>query len=199
MNLTRRQQEVYAFLRDYFGEQGTAPSYEEIRRQLGLSSLSTVHKHLKQLERKGYLRSPWGSQKRALRLAEHGRPSVTLPLLGTVAAGLPIEAVEVPDQVEVPESLLRGGECFALRVRGDSMIEDGIHDGDLILIKKQETAETGQTVVALVEGEATVKKFYRRGKQVELRPANPEMKPITVAADKVKIQGVVIGLMRKYK
>jgi repressor LexA len=79
------------------------------------------------------------------------------------------------------------------------MIEDGIHDGDIILVKKQETAETGQTVVALIEGEATVKKFYRRGKQVELRPANPEMKPITVAADKVKIQGVVIGLMRKYK
>jgi len=124
---------------------------------------------------------------------------VTLPLLGLVAAGSPIEAVEVPDRVEVPESLLRGGECFALRVRGDSMIEDGIHDGDIILVKKQETAETGQTVVALIEGEATVKKFYRRGKQVELRPANPEMKPITVAADKVKIQGVVIGLMRKYK
>ena len=199
MNLTQRQQEVYAFLRDYFGEHGTAPSYEEIRQELGLSSLSTVSKHLKQLERKGYLRSPWGSQKRALSLAEHGRPTKTLPLLGLVAAGTPIEAVEVPDQVEVPESLLSGGECFALRVKGDSMIEDGIHDGDLILVKKQETAETGQTVVALIEGEATVKKYYRRGKQVELRPAHPEMKPITVAADKVKIQGVVIGLMRKYK
>jgi len=199
MNLTQRQKEVYAFLQEYFGEHGTAPSYEEIRRQLGLSSLSTVHKHLKQLERKGYLRSPWSSQKRALSLKEHGRPSVSLPLLGTVAAGLPIEAVEVPDQVEVPESLLRGGECFALRVRGDSMIEDGIHDGDIILVKKQATAETGQTVVALVEGEATVKKFYRRGKQVELRPANPDMQPLTVPAGKVQIQGVVIGLMRKYK
>ena len=199
MNLTRRQQEVHSFLNEYFEEQGTAPSYEEIRQGLGLSSLSTVFKHLKQLERKGYLRSPWASQKRALVLVGRGRPAVTLPLLGAVAAGEPIEAVEVPDQVEVPEGLLRGGECFALKVRGDSMIEDGIHDGDLILVKKQETAETGQTVVALIEGEATVKKFFRRGKLVELRPANPEMEPITVPAEKVKIQGVVIGLMRTYK
>ncbi|OGP59019.1 MAG: repressor LexA [Deltaproteobacteria bacterium RBG_13_61_14] len=199
MNLTRRQQEVYSFLEEYFEEQGTAPSYEEIRQGLGLSSLSTVFKHLKQLERKGYLRSPWASQKRALALVGRGRPGVRLPLLGAVAAGEPIEAVEVPDQVEVPESLLRGGECFALKVKGDSMIEDGIHDGDLILVKKQESAENGQTVVALIEGEATVKKFFRQGKLVELRPANPAMEPITVAADQVKIQGVVIGLMRTYR
>ena len=157
MNLTKRQQEVYTFLKEYFQEFGTAPSYEEIRRRLGLSSLSTVYKHLKQLERKGCLRSPWMSQKRALSLVGLGRPAVALPLLGLVAAGSPIEAVEVADQVEVPESLLRGGECFALKVRGDSMIEDGIHDGDLILVKKQESAENGQTVVALIEGEATVK------------------------------------------
>ena len=199
MNLTRRQQEVYGFLKSYLEEYGTAPSYEEIRRQLRLSSLSTVRKHLKQLERKGYLRSPWMSQKRALSLVAHGRPSVSLPLLGAVAAGAPIEAVEVPDQVEVPESLLRGGECFALRVKGDSMIEDGIHDSDIILVKKQESAENGQTVVALIEGEATVKKFYRRGKQVELIPANPAMETMVVEAGKVKIQGVVIGLMRKYR
>jgi repressor LexA len=199
MNLSKRQKDVYAFLEDYFREFGIAPSYEEIRGHLGLSSLSTVHKHLKQLERKGYLRSPWASQKRALSLVEHGSPSVAIPLLGMVAAGEPIEAVEIPDQVDIPQGLLRGGECFALRVKGDSMIEVGIHDEDIILVRKQETAENSQTVVALIGDEATVKKFYSRGKKVELRPANEAMEPITVDADKVEIRGVVIGLLRSYK
>jgi repressor LexA len=198
MNLTMRQRDVYSFLRGYMEEFGTAPSYEEIRRGLGLSSLSTVHKHLKQLERKGFVNSPWASQKRALRLIEHGQPSVPIPLLGYVAAGKPIEAVEIPDQVEAPPGLLRGGECFALRVKGDSMIEEGIRDGDVILVKKQPTAENGQTVVALIDGEATVKKFYLNGKTVELRPANPDMKPIMADAETVTIRGVVIGLIRSY-
>jgi repressor LexA len=198
MNLSRRQKEVYDFLEGFFQEFGTAPSYEEIRQHLGLSSLSTVQKHLKQLERKGYLRSPWKSQKRALSLVEHGSPSVAIPLLGMVAAGEPIEAVEIPDNVDVPESLLRGGECFALRVKGDSMIEDGIHDGDIILVRKQERAENGQTVVAIIDGEATVKKFYSKGKKVELRPANETMEPIIVDAEKVEIRGLVVGLMRNF-
>ena len=198
MNLTRRQREVYSFLREYFDQFGTAPSYEEVRRGLGLSSLSTVHKHLKQLERKGYINSPWSSQKRALSLIEHGSPSVSIPLLGYVAAGRPIEAVEVPGQVEVPESLLRNGECFALKVEGDSMIEEGIHDGGTILVKRQPTAENGRTVVAIVDGEATVKKFYLSGDKVELRPANAAMKPILVDASAVTIRGIVIGLIRSY-
>lgn len=198
MNLTVRQREVYSFLKRYSDRYGSAPSYDEIRFGLGLSSLSTVHKHLKQLERKGYIQTPWSSRKRALSLVEHGNPSVTIPLLGYVAAGRPIEAVELPDQVDVPQGFLRGGECFALRVRGDSMIEDGIHDGDTILVKKQEVAENGQTVVALVDGEATVKKFYMRGDKVELRPANAAMKPILVDAAAVGIRGIVIGLMRSY-
>jgi repressor LexA len=197
-NLTRRQKEVYRFLRDYFRSNDTAPSYEEIRDGLGMHSLSTVHKHLKQLERKGFLRSPWGSMKRALSLVEQGRPAWSLPLLGMVAAGEPIEALEVPDMIEVPPSLLRGGECFALRVKGDSMIEDGIRDGDIILVKKQAVADTGQTVVAVIEGEATVKRFYRRGNKIELRPANPAMRPLLVQPEAVEIQGVVIGLVRKY-
>ncbi len=198
MNLTRRQSEVYQFLDEYLREHGTAPSYEEVRDHLGIRSLSTVQKHLKQLERKGVLRSPWKSRKRALSLVEHGSPAVSVPLLGMVAAGEPIEAVEVPDQVDVPEGLLRGGECFALRVKGESMIEDGIHDGDIILVKKQESAENGQTVVAMIGDEATVKKFYRRGKTVELRPANPDMEPMMVNAKELSIRGVVIGLLRSY-
>ena len=129
---------------------------------------------------------------------EYGSPSVSIPLLGYVAAGRPIEAVELPDQMDVPQGLLRSGECFALRVKGDSMIEDGIHDGDTILVKKQEVAENGQTVVALVDGEATVKKFYLRGDKVELRPANAAMKPMVVDAEAVQIRGIVIGLIRSY-
>jgi repressor LexA len=124
---------------------------------------------------------------------------VSVPLLGMVAAGEPIEAVEIPDNVDVPQSLLRGGECFALRVKGDSMIEEGIHDGDIILVRKQERAENGQTVVALIDNEATVKKFYRKGKSIELRAANPDMEPIMIEADKLEIKGVVIGLLRSYR
>ena len=199
-NLTKRQKEVYEDLKHYFREHGTAPSYEEIRWGLKLRSLSTVHKHLKQLERKGYLSSPWGSQKRAMSLVEIGGRSVTLPLLGMVAAGEPIEAVEIPEEVEIPEGLMRGGECFALRVRGESMIDEGIKDGDLILVKRQETADNGQTVVALVDNdEATVKKFYRKNHTIELRPANPEMEPIFLEAGRVHVRGVVIGLMRSYR
>jgi repressor LexA len=199
MNLTMRQKEVYSFLKEYFERYGTAPSYDEIRLRLGLSSLSTVHKYLKHLEKKGFIHSPWASQKRALSLTEHGEPTINIPLLGYVAAGKPIEAVETPDQIYVPPALLQGGECFALRVKGDSMIEEGIHDGDTILVKKQETAENGQTVVALIDGEATVKKFYLTGDKIELRPANAAMKPIIVDAGSVKIQGILIGLMRRYK
>lgn len=132
-------------------------------------------------------------------LVEHGALSVSVPLLGYVAAGRPIEAVELPDQVDVPEGFLRGGECFALRVKGDSMIEEGIHDGDTILVRKQEVAENGQTVVTLVDGEATVKKFYLRDGVVELRPANAAMKPIVVDAEAVRIRGIVIGLVRTYR
>lgn len=198
-SLTARQKALYDFIGGFIRDRGVAPSYEEIRSGLGLRSLSTVHKHLKQLERRGWLRSPWESRKRALSLVSPVPRSAVVPLLGLVAAGSPIEALESPEEAEVPESLLRGGECFGLRVRGESMIEDGIHDGDLIIVKSQPSAENGQTVVALIEGEATVKKFYRRGQTVELRPANAGMAPIIVPASRVRVRGVVIGLVREYR
>jgi len=199
-NLTPKQKQVYEFIRTYFEDRGHAPSYEEIRDGLGLRAVSTVHKHLKYLEKKGFLNSPWGNGKRVLRLTGWAGRAVTLPLLGTVAAGDPIEALEVPEEIEVPQSLLRGGECFALRVRGDSMIEDGIHDGDLILVKRQPTAENGQTVVAVIDNEAaTVKKFHRRGNTVELRPANAALKPLHFPSSRVQIRGVLIGLVRTYQ
>jgi repressor LexA len=198
-NLTPRQQQVLGFIQAYFSAKDTAPSYEEIRDGIGIRSVSTVHKHLKYLERKGYLDTPWGGAKRALKLAVRPGRSVRLPLLGLVAAGAPLEALETPEEIEVPESFLRGGECFALKVRGDSMVEDGIRDGDIVLVKRQARAENGQTVVAEIDGEATVKRFYRRGGLVELRPANQTMQPMTFAAARVGIKGVLIGLMRKYR
>jgi repressor LexA len=199
MTLTPAQERVYRFLRQYLQHHGHAPSYEEIRRHLGFQSLNAVHKHLKQLERRGYLRSPWANQKRILELLPLRTGSATLPFLGVVAAGTPIEALEVPEVVEVPESFLGSGSNFALRVRGDSMVEEGIRDGDTLILTRQDHAENGQTVVALVHGEATVKKFYGRGEEVELRPANQQMEPIRAAAGAVQILGVVVGLLRHYR
>jgi len=200
MPLTPAQQRVYQFVQDYIQRSGSAPSYEEIRKHLGFRSLNAVSKHLKQLEQRGYLQSPWNNRKRALELLPVRSAGVSIPFLGIVAAGTPIEPVEVPEAIEVPESFLNNGSHFALRVRGDSMIEEGIREGDILIIARQPQAENGQTVVALVRGEATVKKFYRRpGEVIELRPANSAMEPIRVRPDDVEIVGAVVGLLRHYR
>ena len=200
MDLTPKQRSVLDFLREYRAHNAQPPSYEEIREHFGFSSLNSVRKHLQQLERKGFIRSPWGNQKRALELVETDPPAgaVSLPLLGFVAAGTPIEAPEIPESVEIPETLLRHGEHYALKVRGDSMIDDGIHDGDVLVVQRRERAEPGQTVVALVEGEATVKRYYRQGHQVELRPANPSYQPILADEEDVRLRGIVVGLLRRF-
>jgi repressor LexA len=201
MYLTARQRELYGFLQDYIARKGEAPTYEEIGRALKLKSTNAVAKHLKALEEKGYVRSPWGNRKRALSLVEHGTPSFTIPLLGTVAAGKPIEPVEQAEKIEIPRSLLGSGENFALKVRGDSMIDDGIRDGDVVIVRRQAIAENGDTVVAVVDGEATVKRFYRKGDRVELRPANPALTPLFLDASvgTLEIRGVVVGLIRKFR
>ncbi|MCU0572372.1 MAG: transcriptional repressor LexA [Syntrophobacteraceae bacterium] len=200
MPLTPAQQRVYQFVQDYLQRNGSAPSYEEIRKHLGFRSLNAVSKHLKQLEQRGYLQSPWNNRKRALELLPVRSAGFSIPFLGVVAAGTPIEAVEVPESIEVPESFLSNGSHFALRVRGDSMVEEGIREGDILIIARQPHAENGQTVVALVRGEATVKKFYRQsGEVIELRPANSAMEPIRVRPDDVEIVGAVVGLLRHYR
>ncbi len=199
MGLTPAQERVYRFVRDYIDRHGYAPSYEEIRSNLGFQSLNAVFKHLKQIEERGYLRIPWRNKKRALELVPLRTGNESIPFLGAVAAGTPIEAVEVPEAIEVPEYFLGNGNNFALRVRGDSMIDEGIRDGDILIITKQPRAENGQNVVALVNGEATVKKFYHHGDEIELRPANESMKPIRLAADEVEVVGVVTGLLRNYR
>ena len=199
MNLTEKQQAVYAFIRQYMENTDRAPSYDEIRRYFGFASFQSVQKYLKQLERKGFVRMPEKNRKRALTLTALGGKMVLLPLSGVVAAGLPLEAVEAPEAVGVPEDMLGSGDYFALRVRGQSMIEEGIFDGDTIVVRSQARAENGQTVVALVDGDATVKKYYRWQDGVELRPGNPEMDSIFVREGEFRIRGVVVGLMRKYR
>jgi repressor LexA len=132
-------------------------------------------------------------------LAPAPAAGASVPLLGEVAAGRPLEPFEQPEPTEIPPSLLRGGENFALRVRGDSMIDEGIHDGDIVIVRRQTTAENGQTVVAMVEGETTIKKYYRRGGRVELHPANPQVSPIVVEWGDLHIRGVVVGLIRRFQ
>jgi repressor LexA len=197
-DLTERQQAVYDFIRDYIRERGIAPSYEDIRKAFRFRSYNSVQKHLKRLEEKGYVKSPWGNRKRALELVDPGPAAMVLPLLGRVAAGRPIEAIRNPETVEVPETLLRGEDNFALRVVGDSMVDDGIRDGDIVIVKRQRDARNGQTIVALIGDDATIKQYHRRGLQIELRPANPRMRPILVEEGDLQIQGIVIGLIRKF-
>ena len=197
-SLTERQRAVYDFIRGYITARGIAPSYEEIRRAFRFRSYNSVQKHLKRLEERGVLKSPWKNRKRALELVEPEPAATQLPLLGRVAAGRPIEAVAVPETIEVPEMLLSGEDNFALRVVGDSMVDEGIRDGDIVIVKRQRDAGNGQTVVALIGDDATIKQFYRHEGRVELRPANPRMRPIVVEEGDLQIQGIVIGLIRKF-
>ena len=199
MGLTPAQERVYRFVRDYLQQHGYSPSYEEIRQHLGFQSLNAVSKHLKQLEQRGYLTSPWKNRKRAIDLLPLRTGSLSIPFLGIVAAGTPIEAVEVPEVIEVPESLLGSGNNFALQVRGDSMIDEGIREGDILIITRLAHAENGQTVVALVRGESTVKKFYQHGEEIELRPAYSQMESLRISASDVEIVGTVVGLLRHYR
>ena len=199
MQLTKQQTRIYRYLETYLRQNGRPPSYQEIQEHFDFRSLNSVVKHLKQLERRGYLESPWSNQKRAFRLLPLRTTAATVPFLGRVAAGVPLEAVELPETMDVPESLLSGGNNFALQVQGDSMVEEGIRDGDVLIIRKQDYADNSQTVVAQLAGEATIKRFYQRDGQVELRPANEKLRSLLVAAEEVEIIGVVVGLVRHYR
>jgi len=197
--LTKRQKELYDFLEKYIEERGYAPTLEEIGEHFELSSLATVHKHLANLEEKGLIRRRWNFS-RAIELTRNAKAgAVALPLLGTVAAGKPIEALEGDDTFAVPEEFIRRNETFVLRVKGDSMIDDGIWSGDYVVVEKRPSAENGETVVALVNGEATVKRFYReKGGRIRLMPANDAMTPIIARDKDVEVRGVVVAVMRKY-
>ncbi len=201
MKLTVKQNDFLTYISSYIQEWRRSPSFDEICSQFGFRSYNTVATYLKTLEHKGYIRLPMEkNRKRALEVIS---PVETrrfeLPLLGMVAAGKPIEAVEDMRAIEVPPSMIGGGDYFVLQVKGDSMKEDGILDGDLVVIKKQPTAENGETVVALINNEATVKKYYRRKGHVELRPAHTGMDPIRVKGGDLLIEGKVVGVVRYYR
>ncbi len=200
MALTRRQREIYDFIRGFVAENGYSPSLEEIGAAFGLSSVATVHKHVQHLVEKGLLRKAW-NRSRSVEPVESESPGLTsLPLVGVVAAGAPIEAIEGHDRIEVPRELVpKRAPSFVLRVQGESMIDEQIRDGDYVVVEGRSEARDGETVVALIRGqEATLKRLYRRGSRVQLVPANPDMKPIELPARDVEIRGVVRGLLRRY-
>jgi len=199
MILTKRQKEFLDYISGYISANGFAPTLEEIGEHFELNSLATVHKHLANLESKGLIRRKWNFSRAIEVLDPTSRPgAVELPLLGFVAAGAPIETIETDDTFVVPEQLLGRGTSFVLRVRGDSMIDDGICDGDFIVVEQRDRASNGETVVALVNGDATVKRFQQEGDSIRLLPANARMAPIVAPASDVEIRGVVVAVMRKY-
>jgi repressor LexA len=198
--LTKRQREILDYLNEFIQQHGYAPSLEEVGRRFGLSSLATVHKHLTNLQEKGFIKRAW-NRSRSVELVQTkaGGRAVELPLLGFVAAGAPIEAVATTESISVPEDLVGKKDTYVLRVRGESMIDEQIRDGDFVIVEDRKTAENGEMVIALVGGsDVTLKKFYRENGHIRLQPANPNMQPLIVPAEQLQVQGVVVGVMRKY-
>jgi repressor LexA len=206
MAITKRQRQVYDFIADFVQRNQFTPSFQEIGDGLGLSSLATVHKHITNLEKKGLLNRDYNRSRSIDLLPPKGRmkqamavnTGMVLPLLGRIAAGQPIEAIERPETISLAD-FVRSKEVFVLEVSGDSMQDEAILSGDYVLVERTKIAHNGDIVVALVEGtDATLKRFYREGDKVRLQPSNAKMKPIMVHARDLDIQGRVIGVLRKY-
>ncbi|MEM7645479.1 MAG: transcriptional repressor LexA [Pseudomonadota bacterium] len=215
-SLTPKEKNVLEFIENYIQDNGYSPSFLEIKDHFGFASNNSVQNYLKQLESKNYIHNPGGNQKRAIRILNSAKalpdnlreirtrmtPNVTVPLLGNVAAGAPIEHLKHDEYIDIPVSLLKNpDQTYALQVQGDSMIEDGIHNGDTILVQRQEFARDGEIVVAVVNHEATVKRIYHPKKQngqLELRPANSDMESFWYSPAEVDIRGIVVGLIRQY-
>lgn len=199
-NLTRRQQQIYDFLVEHYDTYSNTPTLEEVCQALGMTSRGSMHKHIQALVEAGLV-EPAHRKQRGIRLTRSdplGDNSV--PLVGSIAAGKPIEAIETPETINVPDQLTGKGPCYVLQVKGDSMIEDGILDGDWVVIEQRSHAHNGEIVVALIEGrDATLKHIEQRPGQLILHPANSSMNPIQLKPEQVEIQGVVIGQMRSYK
>jgi repressor LexA len=198
--LTKRQREILDYLNDFIQQHGYAPSLEEIGRRFNLSSLATVHKHLTNLQEKGFIKRAW-NRSRSVEVvpSRTGSRAVELPMLGYVAAGFPIEAVVGSETLAVPEDLVGKRDTYVLRVKGDSMIDEQIRDGDFVIVEDRHIADNGEMVIAMLHGsDVTLKKFYREPGHIRLQPANPAMQAILVHPEQVQIQGVVIGVMRRY-
>ena len=194
MALTRRQRELLHCVSKLLEERGHYPTLKEIAECMGIKSVSTVHEHIKKLNEKGI--DVFSASARC----EPETKTVSIPLFGYVTAGEPVTVYQFEENVEVPASIVTTPmKTYALKVRGDSMIDEHICDGDIVIVEKRETAYNGDIVIALIDGhETTVKKFRKRGRKVELIPANKEMETMVFDEDRVKIQGVVIGVVRKY-
>lgn len=204
MAITKRQREVYDFIAKFTHEKGYCPSFEEIGTGTGLSSLATVHKHITNLEKKGLLKRDYNRSRSIDVLPVRSRArkalqaSTSLPLLGRIAAGRPVETLENPETISL-DDITRQREVFVLEVRGDSMQDEHIVDGDYVMVEKVKTARNGEIVVALVDGsETTLKRLYREGDKIRLQPSNSTMPPIIVPAQSVQVQGKVVGILRKY-
>jgi repressor LexA len=207
MAITKRQRQVYDFIHGFVQKNGYSPSFEEIAAGMGLSSLATVHKHIVNLEKKNLLKRDYNRSRSIDVLPVRGLfkrqnrsspPEGALPLMGRIAAGQPIEAVENPETISLGD-ITRSKDVFVLQVKGDSMKDEHIVDGDYVLVEKTQTARDGEIVVALVEGtDATLKRLYREGANIRLQPSNVALKPIVVPARSVQVQGRVIGVLRKY-
>lgn len=203
MHLTKRQREILEYLKQYIEQHGYSPSFEEIAERFNYQSLATVHEHLTNLEDKGAIHRRYAESRSVQISPPRGTgPASEIPLLGTVAAGLPIESLMHEETLTVPDEMLprKGGPNYALRVQGDSMIDEHIVDGDYVVVHGKQSAENGEMVIALVNGsEATVKKFYREaGGWIRLQPANAAVPPLRFQENEVLIQGVVVGVIRRY-
>lgn len=202
MPLTKRQREILDYLNEYQEGQGYAPSFEEIAEHFDYSSLATVHEHLSNLERKGYIKRSY-NESRAIEIlpSDVFAKAVELPLLGAVAAGTPLEAQLTGETMSVPESFVRrSGQHYVLKVRGNSMIDAHISDGDFVVVQDKPAADNGDMVIAMLgSGGATVKKYFReRDGRVRLQPANEALQPMYVNENEIAVQGIVVGVMRRY-
>ncbi len=201
--LTRRQQEIFDYLREHLDEFAHPPTLDELCDALGLKSRGSLHKQIQALIEAGLV-EPMNNLRRGIRLVEDDEPVVgadndALPLYGYIAAGRPIEAISNPETIEVPPQLRTPNPCYVLEVRGDSMIEEGIFDGDWVVIEHRDQARNGEIVVALVDGEeATLKRLEKGSNEVVLHPANASLSPMHFSPDRVQIQGVLVGQMRRY-
>ncbi len=196
--LTKRQRDILEFIKSFVEKNGYAPSLEEIAERFSLHSVATVHKHISNLIDRGMLRRGTGSRSIEV-LSQPVKGAGEISLLGKVAAGRPIEAIAHNATLSIPPSMMKSRKrLFALQVQGDSMRDEGIHDGDYVVVEERNEANNGETVIALIGDEATCKLYYREGARIRLQPANPEYKAMYFAEEDLRVQGVVVGLLRHY-
>lgn len=202
MSLTKKQKQVFDYICEYIDENDFAPTQAEIQHHFGFKSLGSVQDYIRYLKNAGYLENDANSVRGLTPVKPESKSeqvyTIDIPLHGKVAAGNPIEAIEGHEMISIPAHMISRGNHYALTVSGDSMIEDGILDGDLIVVKEQSHATNGETVIALIDEHATVKRFYKKKSLIELHPANSSMKPILVKDGDFQIRGVLVGLIRSY-